>query len=34
MGAHRTLEKPIGWRTLQPLKWPELQGVIRELLGA
>jgi two-component system chemotaxis response regulator CheY len=33
-GAHRTLAKPLGWRSLYPLVWPELQQAVQELLAS
>jgi two-component system chemotaxis response regulator CheY len=34
MGAHRTLVKPLGWRSLYPLVWPALQQAVQELLAS
>jgi CheY-like chemotaxis protein len=37
MGAGRTLAKPLGWRSLSPLMWPEwpaLQQAVQELLAS
>jgi two-component system chemotaxis response regulator CheY len=30
MGAHRTLVKPLGWRSLYPLVWPALQQAVQD----
>jgi two-component system chemotaxis response regulator CheY len=33
-GAQRTFVKPLGWRSLYPLVWPELQQAVQALLAS